>query len=174
MDTQSGNTPSNTERPAGSSADQRPLDQQARAAQAQPRSTGEPQTQPISPNYGEFGGVASAPATGGVTQYPTNAARANDGSNDNPDEFSEFRKPNRSGSEDYSAEAAQVNPARQPGHVEQNQDPAAVRAAHGKEEDIQRTAWADDDPRYGSGQRTSWPSNEPNNIDDNPAEDGQR
>ncbi|GAA4357152.1 hypothetical protein GCM10023185_21670 [Hymenobacter saemangeumensis] len=175
MDTQANNIPSDAERPAGSSHDHRPADQQARAAQAHPRTTDEPQTQPISPNYGEFGGVAATTASGGVTSYPANSApRANDGSNDNPDEFSAFRKANQSGTEDYSAEAEQANPARQPGHVEQNQDPAAVRAAQGKEEDIQRTAWADDDPRYGSGQRTSWPSNEPNNIDDNPTEDGQR
>jgi hypothetical protein len=143
-----------------SSDDQRPADQQARAEQAHPT----PQ-KTDTPQYGEFGHA-----------QPTSAAPANNsGHNDNPDEFSEFRKPNSTGTEDYSAEAEAARPAQQPGHVEQNQDPAAVRAAQDQDADVQRTAWADDDPRYaGGGTRTSWPSNEPNNIDDNPATDGQR
>ena len=118
------------------SADQRPADQKARAEQAHPT----PQTTDT-PQYGDFGHA-----------QPTNAAPANNsGHNDNPDEFSEFRKPNRTGTEDYSAEAEAANPREQPGHVEQNQDPAAVRAAQDKDADVQRAAWADDDPRYGSG-----------------------
>ncbi|AYA35872.1 hypothetical protein D3Y59_01695 [Hymenobacter oligotrophus] len=81
------------------------------------------------------------------------ARRANDGSNDNPDEFSEFRKPGASSTEDYSQESRQTDPAQQPGHVEQNQDPEGVAAAQNASYDEQREAWADDDPRYGSGPR---------------------
>jgi hypothetical protein len=158
MDTQKpSNTTSVDHRPTEQRpGDHRPADQQARAASAQPNSS-DPACGPVSPGYGEFGAAADDTAQGlNAAATPTNSApRANDGSNDNPDEFSEFRKPNKTGTEDYSPEAAQVNPAQQPGHVEQNQNPAAVRAAHNKDEDVQRTAWADDDPRYGSGQRPS-------------------
>lgn len=117
--------------------DHRPADQQARADQAQP--TPKPTD---TPNYGDFGHAE-----------PTNAApkTSNSGHNDNPDEFSEFRKPNQTGTEDYSPEAEASSPSDQPGHVEQNQDTAAVRAAQDKDADVQRAAWADDDPRYGSG-----------------------
>jgi hypothetical protein len=172
----SNTTPSNTTsvdpRPTDQRpGDHRPADQQARAAQAQPNSN-DPACGPVSPGYGEFGSTVDASASGTAATPSNNAPRANDGSNDNPDEFSEFRKPNKTGTEDYSPEAARVNPEQQPGHVQQNQDPAAIRAARGKDEDVQRTAWADDDPRYGSGQRTSWPSNEPSNITPKPEQEG--
>ncbi len=146
----------NTEQPnnAANQADSRPEDQQARAAQAHPNSN-DPMVNAAAPNYGEFGGVAQPAAIGGVTNYaPTSSAAPrsnNDGSNDNPDEFSEFRKSNRTGTEDYSPEAEQANPAAQKGHVEQNQNPAAVRDAQNEDNDVQRTAWADDDPRYAGG-----------------------
>ncbi|UYZ59545.1 hypothetical protein [Hymenobacter latericus] len=84
---------------------------------------------------------------------PGTDARVNDGSNDNPDEFSEFRKSGSSATEDYSRESRQADPAQQPGHVEQNQNPEGVAAAQNASYDEQREAWADDDPRYGSGPR---------------------
>ncbi|GAA4384510.1 hypothetical protein [Hymenobacter koreensis] len=85
------------------------------------------------------------------------APRTNDGSNDNPDEFSEFRKPGSSSTEDYSRESRQADPAQQPGHVEQNQNPEAVQAAENAPYTEQREAWAEDDPRYGSGPRPETP-----------------
>ena len=101
-----------------------------------------------SPGYGEFGGVAaSAPLAANYAAPPTNASAAapgRSGSNDNPDEFSEFRS-------DEDAEKAPANPEDQPGHVEQNQDPEAVRAARHADADVQRQAWAQDDPRYAGG-----------------------
>ena len=83
---------------------------------------------------------------------------ANSGHNDNPDEFSFFKedadeaKP-ASGTEDYTAEAREADPANQVGHVEQNQDPAAVRTAQLTDADNEasREAWAKDDPRYAGG-----------------------
>jgi hypothetical protein len=78
---------------------------------------------------------------------------SNSGHNDNPDEFSEFRKPDAPATENYASESEQADPARQPGHVEQNQDPEAVRATQNADNDKQREAWAADDPRYGSGPR---------------------
>ncbi|UOQ96528.1 hypothetical protein MUN81_14915 [Hymenobacter sp. 5317J-9] len=100
-----------------------------------------------SPGYGEFGGVApSAPLSASYAAQPTNAAPAGrDGSNDNPDEFSEFRD------REKDARKAPANPEDQPGHVEQNQDPAAVRATQDADNDVQRAAWAQDDPRYAGG-----------------------
>ena len=90
-----------------------------------------------SPNYGEFGHAAR--------QAPTNEAPGRSGANDNPDEFAEFDD------REQEAQNAPDNPEDQPGHVEQNQDPAAVRAAQGKDDETQRTAWAADDPRYAGG-----------------------
>ncbi|WP_400190235.1 hypothetical protein [Hymenobacter sp. B81] len=96
-----------------------------------------------------------------ATNQPTPAPKANDGSNDNPDEFSAFRKSNASGTEDYSPESRRADPAQQPGHVEQNQNPAAVAAAENAPYDEQRQAWAEDDPRYGSGPRPATPDEAP-------------
>lgn len=124
-------------------------DQQARAADAH-LNPNDPahEAQAGTPAYGDFGkpeGAAAAPKPG------------RDGSNDNPDEFSEFRKP-------AAAPSASQNPGYQPngepdapaagpqrGHVEQNQDPQAVRAADTAASDVQRAAWSDDDPRYAGG-----------------------
>ena len=78
---------------------------------------------------------------------------ANDGSNDNPDEFSEFRRPGSSPTENYAHESAQADPTLQPGHVQTNQNPEAVRAAQDAPYEEQREAWAKDDARYGSGPR---------------------
>ena len=127
MDTQNTPTPPDN--------DTRPEDQQQRAATARPNSN-DPILTSSSPNYGEFGGVDSTnagPQTG------------RDGSNDNPDEFSELR------SREKDAREAPRNPADQPGHVEQNQNPAAVRATQDEDNDEQRAAWALDDPRYAGG-----------------------
>ena len=95
------------------------------------------QTAAGNPNYGEFGQAAP--------KAPTNQAPGRSGANDNPDEFAEF------GDRDKEAKEAPANPEDQPGHVEQNQDPAAVREAQGKDDDTQRAAWAADDPRYAGG-----------------------
>lgn len=90
-----------------------------------------------SPNYGEFGHAGNHP--------PTNGPHGRSGANDNPDEFAEFadRREN--------AEKAPDNPEDQPGYIEQNQDTAAVREAHGKDDDTERAAWTSDDPRYAGG-----------------------
>ncbi|MCI1186916.1 hypothetical protein MON38_05750 [Hymenobacter sp. DH14] len=90
-----------------------------------------------SPHYGDFGHAAR--------KGPTNEAPGRSGANDNPDEFSEFSD------REEEAENAPSNPEDQPGHVEQNQNPAAVREAQGKDDDTQRAAWAADDPRYAGG-----------------------
>ncbi|MCC3160676.1 hypothetical protein LJ737_25795 [Hymenobacter sp. 15J16-1T3B] len=87
------------------------------------------------------------------TNEPQRANPHNSGANDNPDEFSEFRKPNAPPTENYAQESRQANPAEQPGHVEQNQNPDAVAAAQNADDDEQRAAWKSDDPRYGSGHR---------------------
>ena len=90
------------------------------------------------PNYGEFGGTKAA--------QPANATPpGRSGANDNPDEFSEFKD------KEKDAQKAPDNPEDQPGHIEQNQDPAAVRAAQHADTDVQRDAWAKDDPRYAGG-----------------------
>ncbi|RTQ47774.1 hypothetical protein EJV47_17795 [Hymenobacter gummosus] len=92
---------------------------------------------------------------------PASASRRNDGSNDNPDEFSEFRKSDAPGTEDYSRESEQADPWAQPGHVEQNQNPEAVKATENSSNDAKREAWAKDDPRYGSGPRPATPDEAP-------------
>ena len=99
-----------------------------------------------SPSYGEFGGVAaSAPLAANYADVAATAtAPGRDGSNDNPDEFSEFRS-------NEDAEKAPDKLEDQPGHVEQNQDPEAVRAARHADADVQHQAWAQDDPRYAGG-----------------------
>ncbi|GAB2951630.1 hypothetical protein GCM10027048_15780 [Hymenobacter coalescens] len=84
---------------------------------------------------------------------PTRPAASNSGANDNPDEFSEFRKKDAPPTENYASESNQADPAQQPGHVEQNQNPEAVAAAQNAGTDEQRAAWKADDPRYGSGPR---------------------
>jgi len=128
--------------PASDSAndDQLPAGQQARAEQARlnpddPAHEAEAGT----PAYGSFGtpqDVDAAAARG----------RGRDGSNDNPDEFSELRKPE-------DAHKAPANIEDQRGHIEQNQDPNAVRAARHADTDAQRAAWSDDDERYAGGKQ---------------------
>ena len=126
--------------------DSRPQDQQDRATAAQSNPNG-PAVDASSPNYGEFGGVNPANAGRGndLATEPTAQQPGRDGSNDNPDEFSEFRD------REKDAQKAPANPLDQPGHVEQNQNPAAVRATQDEDNDEQRAAWALDDPRYAGG-----------------------
>ena len=123
-------------------------------------------TTTASPGYGEFGGVAaSAPLAASHTPQPTNSTPpGRSGSNDNPDEFSEFR-------DRKEAEKAPDNPEDQPGHVEQNQDPEAVRAAQHADSDVQRQAWAQDDPRYAGGGTHNTRSEPAGNPASNPATD---
>jgi len=112
------------------------------------------------PHYGDFG-------------KPENQAAPapRDGSNDNPDEFSELRKANKDVPKPdkdvpgaYTTDSPNANPTAQPGHVVQNRDPQAVQYAQGdtsgqqqKEEDNTRQAWAQDDERYAGGHaKASW------------------
>jgi hypothetical protein len=139
MDTQNtSNSPDN---------DFRPEDQQERAASAQPNPN-DPIVHASSPNYGDFGGVDPNNTAADADAPSINAASqpaGRDGSNDNPDEFSEFS------SREKDAHQAPANPADQPGHVEQNQNPEAVRATQNESYEEQKAAWALDDPRYGGG-----------------------
>ncbi|GAB3857976.1 hypothetical protein GCM10028822_32540 [Hymenobacter terrigena] len=116
--------------------DHRPQDQQERAAAAR-LNPNDPAKNARQPNYGTFGHADDA-------AFATNSA-GRSGANDNPDEFSELSDRER------EAQNAPDNPEDQPGHVTQNQDPAAVRAAQHADTDEQRAAWAKDDPRYAGG-----------------------
>ena len=147
------------------------------------------------------------------------ANHPNDGSNDNPDEFSELRKkstdsdakaenhregekradqpatpgasttpaygdfghapdtaPAQSGtptdqSGNFPGIAAPSTPApEQRGSAPQNLDTAAVQATHTASEEARREAYAQDDPRYGSGTR-NWESAEPANRTEQSSED---
>lgn len=132
-----------------------PIGQRQRAEDAY-LNPNEPATQAEAgtPAYGDFGKApvaAASPAAG----------RGRDGSNDNPDEFSEIRDPE-------DAADAPANPADQRGHVIQNQDPTAVRAAQHADTDEQRAAWSDDDPRYAGGkQQATWQENNDKEHDKN-------
>jgi hypothetical protein len=101
------------------------------------------------PQYGDFGKPEN------VT--PTANSSSNDGSNDNPDEFSEFRDKDAPKTEDYSTNAENANPEHQRGHVVQNQDPSGVRNVQNADRDVQEGTWADDDERYAGGHKqASW------------------
>jgi len=118
--------------------DQLPIGQRQRAENAH-----------LNPNDPAKDAEAGTPAYGDFGKLPTNATapqQGRDGSNDNPDEFSELREPG-------DAQEAPANPADQRGHVTQNQDPGAVRDAQHANTDEQRAAWSDDDPRYAGGKR---------------------
>ncbi len=91
-----------------------------------------------SPNYGDFGQPTA------LASDAANAPEGRSGSNDNPDEFSEIRNKGK-------AEAHPDDLADQPGHVDQNQNPQAVRDAQHADTDEQRAAWSKDDPRYAGG-----------------------
>ena len=150
------NSPDTSSTPAD---DSRPNDQQERAADAV-LNPNDPAVSASSPDYAEFGGVKSgAPQAASYAPQAASAAPGRDGSNDNPDEFSEFRD------REKDAQDAPATPAEQPGHVEQNQAPDAVRATQNEDNDEQRTAWAEDDPRYAGGGT--------HNTRDEPAGNGQ-
>jgi hypothetical protein len=101
------------------------------------------------PAYGDFGKPENV--------NPTGSSSGNDGSNDNPDEFSEFRKDDSQKTEDYSTDAQNANPEHQRGHVVQNQDPQGVRNVQNADRDVQEGTWADDDERYAGGHKqASW------------------
>ncbi|GAB3308775.1 hypothetical protein SAMN02745146_0161 [Hymenobacter daecheongensis DSM 21074] len=105
----------------------------------------EPAAHDGTPHYGDFGHPAD-PTAPRHYQAPTN-----DGSNDNPDEFSEFRGKNASATEQYCLPGAIADPNLQRGHVEQNQHPEAIAAAEGGSDAEERAAYALDDPRYAGG-----------------------
>jgi hypothetical protein len=128
-----------------------PQDQQKRAEQAHLHpDTAATQAEAGTPPYGNFGKANE-------TEPPVPTHPKNDGSNDNPDEFSEFREPGQPTTEDYGTSADAANPTHQQGHVEQNQAPDEVRAAQHEDTDHQRAAWSDDDERYTGGHRqASW------------------
>ncbi|MBO3272194.1 hypothetical protein [Hymenobacter defluvii] len=95
------------------------------------------------PHYGTFGTPEDAAES-------TYCAEPTDGSNDNPDEFSELRGPQLR-TEQYCMPGAQSDPARQRGHVEMNQNVAAVQAAQDGTPAEQKAAYALDDPRMAGG-----------------------
>jgi len=139
-------TESNSVNPLTSSNGPLPAYQQNQAADAKlnpndPAKDAEAGT----PNYGDFGRPENV--------NPTGSASRNDGSNDNPDEFSEFRDKDAPKTEDYSTAAENANPEHQRGHVAQNQDPQAVRAVQNADADAQKVGWAEDDERYAGGHK---------------------
>lgn len=104
------------------------------------------------PSYGDFGKAENAGPSGSTSK--------NDGSNDNPDEFSEFRKPDQAAIEGYGTDPDAANPEHQQGHVDQNQATDEVIAAQHDDTDKRRAAWSDDDARYAGGHReASWEEN---------------
>ena len=129
--------------------DHRPDYQRERANDVHPNRD-EPQLEADAgtPNYGDFGKPTSA-----ATSTP---ASSNDGSNDNPDEFSEFDyRP-----DDRGTNAQSANPMDQRGHTDQNQDAAAVNVTRDAPNDERRAAWADDDERYAGGHaEPTWKEN---------------
>ncbi|MGI4736026.1 MAG: hypothetical protein ACRYG7_12695 [Janthinobacterium lividum] len=144
---------SNTDDPAASKKDAAlPADQQKRAEQAQLTPDGlATQAEAGTPQYGSFGKADEV--------EPVKNAH-NDGSNDNPDEFSEFRKDKTPTPDDTGTNSQSANLENQRGHVDQNQDPQAVRKVQNADADEQRSGWADDDERYAGGHRqASWEEN---------------
>lgn len=130
--------------PDANADDPRPADQQASPEPLRPNPN-DPATQAETgtPQYGNFGRVEDAPPAPNYDAQGTPTAAGKDGSNDNPDEFSELR------SADDEAPASERGARLAP--AEQNEDPQAVRAAHNKDNDVQRAAWSDDDRRYAGG-----------------------
>ena len=143
----------NSDDPAAADKGALPKEQQQRAEQANLHADSvatKAKAEAGTPPYGNFGKANE-------TEPPVPTHAKNDGSNDNPDEFSEFREPGQSTTEDYGTSADAASPAHQQGHVEQNQAPDEVRAAQHEDTDHQRAAWSDDDARYAGGHReASW------------------
>jgi len=119
--------------------DHRPQDQQERAADAQPN-VNDPIRHAASPNYGTFGHADDA-------AFAASSSGGRSGSNDNPDEFSEFDD------REKDAQNAPENAGDQPGHIMQNQATELVREVEAEDADNEelRKAWAEDDPRYAGG-----------------------
>lgn len=140
--------------------DQLPIGQRERAEQARlnpndPARHAEEGT----PAYGQFGKPGDKEAAAATAATASGTSR-NDGSNDNPDEFSEFNKPDEHVAAQPNGEPESGSTGPQRGHVTQNQDPAAVRDAQHAPTDEQRAAWSDDDPRYTGGkQQATWQEN---------------
>lgn len=137
--------------------DPRPEDQIRNAEKAQPNSH-DPSVHASAPNYGSFGhpdDAANAAATGDT------ASAQNDGSNDNPDEFSEFHTAAKPGTQGYAPQASNATQAGAATYNGGRDTSNAHPAAFEKSEDVAREAFAEDDPRYGSGSQSSWASNEP-------------
>ncbi|AMR29302.1 hypothetical protein A0257_20835 [Hymenobacter psoromatis] len=114
------------------------------------------------PAYGNFGKADET--------EPAAPVASNDGSNDNPDEFSEFREPTASQNpgQQPNGEPDTPNPGPQRGHAEQNKDPESVVAAKNADADVQRAAWADDDRRYAGGKpKATWAENNDKEHDNN-------
>lgn len=152
---------SNTNDPAATGDAPLPAGQQRRAEQAH-LNPNDPATQAEAgtPQYGDFGKPENAAASTGSDSGSAGAGSKNDGSNDNPDEFSEFRDPKNAATEDYGTDSGDPNPEHQRGHVNQNKDPEAVRNVQGADADVQRGGWAQDDARYAGGhQKASWEEN---------------
>ncbi|GAB2845339.1 MULTISPECIES: hypothetical protein [Hymenobacter] len=105
----------------------------------------EPAAHDGTPHYGDFGHPAD-PTAPRHYQAPTN-----DGTNDNPDEFSEFRGKHAAATEHYCMPEAIADPHQQRGHVEQNQAVAAVQASADGTPGEQKAAYALDDPRMAGG-----------------------
>ena len=146
--------PNSTQNPLATDNGSLPNYQANQAEQAHLNSN-EPATEANAgtPQYGDFG----KPQNAGPS---ASAASKNDGSNDNPDEFSEFRRPDDAKTEDYTTDANNANPEGQRGHVVQNQDPSGVRNVQNADRDVQEGTWADDDERYAGGHRkASWEEN---------------
>ncbi len=95
------------------------------------------------PQYANFGRIGDAPATPDYDAQG-NPSGSNDGSNDNPDEFSELRSAGKN-DEPASEKGARL------GHADQNQAPETVAATQDKDADVQCAAWSDDDRRYAGG-----------------------
>ena len=137
--------PTNSSGSEQSADDHRPDYQRERANDVHPNRD-EPQLEADAgtPNYGDFGKPDSA----------ATSAHAS-GSNDNPDEFSEFDRP-----DDRGTNATAANPMDQRGHVDQNQNAAAVNITQDAENDESRAAWAEDDERYAGGHpEPTWKEN---------------
>ena len=116
------------------------------------------------PHYAAFGSpedATNAANLAAASGAPAPAHAGNDGSNDNPDEFSEFRTADQPATEGYSAQAENAQQAGAASYNGGRDQSNAQPEAFEKAEDVARAAFAADDPRYGSGKQSSWPSNEP-------------
>ena len=88
------------------------------------------------PHYGTFGDPATVPAT--PEHHP------------NRQYVGGYMDPEGTHG---GCETGPYDPAQQRGHADQNQATDAVLAAQGKDEDVERAAFAEDDPRYAGGDK---------------------